>query len=77
MSHVTVFALKNPAVANEVRDAPTEGCGEGARTLLAQAIKAEALVLTRNGDQRNAAVGTEWLFADAPIQLPIVITGPA
>ena len=38
MSHDNVFALKNPAVANEVRDALTEVLREGARTLLAQAL---------------------------------------
>ncbi len=41
MSHDNVFALKNPAVPNEVRDALTEVLREGARTLLAQAIEAE------------------------------------
>lgn len=33
MSHDNVFALKNPAVPNEVRDALTEVLREGARTL--------------------------------------------
>jgi len=37
MSHDNVFALKNPAVANKVRDALTEVLQEGTRTLLAQA----------------------------------------
>ena len=41
MNHDNVFALKNPAVPNEVRDALTEVLREGARTLLAQAIEAE------------------------------------
>ena len=41
MSHDNVFVLKNPAVANEVRDGLTEVLQEGARTLLAQAIEAE------------------------------------
>lgn len=39
--HDNVFALKNPGVASEVRDALTEVLREGARTLLAQAIEAE------------------------------------
>jgi hypothetical protein len=41
VSHDNVFVLKNPAVANEVRDGLTEVLQEGARTLLAQAIEAE------------------------------------
>jgi transposase-like protein len=55
VSHNNVFALKNPAVANEVRDALTEVLQEGARTLLAQAIEAEvAEFLARHGDKRDA-----------------------
>jgi putative transposase len=55
VSHDNVFALKNPAVANEVRDALTEVLQEGARTLLAQAIEAEvAEFLARHGDKRDA-----------------------
>ena len=56
MSHDNVFVLKNPAVANEVRDGLTEVLQEGARTLLAQAIEAEvAEFLARHADQRDAA----------------------
>ena len=56
MSHDNVFALKNPAVANEVRDALTEVLREGARTLLAQAIEAEvADFLAGHADKRDAA----------------------
>ena len=56
MSHDNVFALKNPAVANEIRDALTEVLQEGARTLLAQAIEAAvAEFLARHADKRNAA----------------------
>ena len=56
MSNDNVFALKNPAVANEVRDALTEVLQEGARSLLAQAIEAEvAEFLARHGDKRDAA----------------------
>jgi putative transposase len=55
VSHDNVFALKNPAVANEVRDALTEVLQEGARMLLAQAIEAEvAEFLARHGDKRDA-----------------------
>jgi len=55
VSHDNVFALKNPAVANEVRDALTEVLQEGARSLLAQAIEAEvAEFLARHGDTRDA-----------------------
>jgi putative transposase len=55
VSHNNVFALKNPAVANEFRDALTEVLQEGARTLLAQAIEAEvAEFLARHGDKRDA-----------------------
>jgi len=42
VSHDNVFALKNPAPPNEVRDTLPEVLREGARTLLAHAIKAEA-----------------------------------
>lgn len=56
MNHDNVFALKNPAVANEVRDALTEVLREGARTLLAQAIEAEVgEFLAGHADQRDAA----------------------
>ena len=56
MSHDNVFALKNPAVANEVRDALTDVLREGARTLLAQAIEAEvAEFLAGHAEQRDGA----------------------
>jgi putative transposase len=55
VSNDNVFALKNPGVASEVRDALTEVLREGARTLLAQAIEAEVTeFLMRHGDQRDA-----------------------
>ena len=55
VSHDNVFVLKNPAVANAVRDALTEVLREGARTLLAQAIEAEvAEFLARHADKRDA-----------------------
>ena len=86
MSNDNVFALKNPGVANEVRDALTEVLREGARTLLAQAIEAEvAEFLTRHGDQRDAAgrlrlVRNGYLpertiqtgLGDVPVQAPRV-----
>jgi putative transposase len=56
VSNDNVFALKNPAVANEVRDALTEMLRQGACTLLAQAIEAEvAEFLARHSDKRDAA----------------------
>jgi transposase-like protein len=56
VSHDNVFALKNPAVPSEVRDALTEVLREGARTLLAQAIEAEvAEFLVGHADKRDAA----------------------
>ena len=56
MNHDNVFALKNPAVPNEARDALTEVLREGARTLLAQAIEAEvAQFLARHAEKRDAA----------------------
>jgi transposase-like protein len=56
VSNDNVFALKNPGVANEVREALTEVLRKGAWTLLAHAIEAEvAGFLTRHGDQRDAA----------------------
>src|SRR5213594_3882150 len=56
VNHDNVFALKNPAVPNEVRYALTEVLREGARTLLAQAIEAEvAEFLAGHADKRDAA----------------------
>jgi len=56
VSHDNVFGLKNPAIANEVRDALTEVLQEGARTLLAQAIEAEvAEFVARHMKKRDAA----------------------
>ena len=56
MSHDNVFALKNPALPNEVQDALTEVLQEGARTLLAQAIEAEvAEFLAGHADKRDAS----------------------
>ena len=56
MSHDNVFALKNPALPNEVRDTLTEVLREGARTLLAQAIEAEvAEFLAGHADERDAS----------------------
>lgn len=86
MSNDNVFALKNPGVANEVRDALTEVLREGARALLAQAIEAEVVeFLTRHGDQRDAAgrlrlVRNGYLpertiqtgLGDVPVQAPRV-----
>ena len=51
-----VFELKNPGVANEVRDALTEVLREGARALLSQAIEANvAQFLARHGEQKDSA----------------------
>jgi putative transposase len=51
-----VFELKNPGVANEVRDALSEVLREGARALLSQAIEAEvAEYLARHRDQKDSA----------------------
>ena len=56
MSQDSVFTLKNPSIANEVRDALTEVLREGARTLLAQAIEAEvAEFLERHRDKQTEA----------------------
>ncbi len=56
VSNDNVFALKNPAVAGEVRDALTQVLREGARALLAQAIEAEvAEFLAQHRDQQDEA----------------------
>ena len=56
MNNDNVFELKNPGVANEVRDALSEVLREGARALLSQAIEAEvAEYLARHGDQKDSA----------------------
>jgi transposase-like protein len=56
VNHDNVFALKNPAVANEVRDALTEVLREGACTLLAQAVEAEVaeFLAQHQGEQDEA-----------------------
>jgi putative transposase len=86
VSNDNVFGLKNPGVANEVRDALTEVLREGARTLLAQAIEAEVTeFLMRHGEQRDAAgrlrlVRNGYLpertiqtsLGDVPVQAPRV-----
>jgi putative transposase len=70
-----VFALKNPAVANEVRDALTEVLREGARTLLAQAIEAEvAEFLAGHADQRDA-IGRARLVRNGHLPERTVQTG--
>ncbi len=75
MNHDNVFALKNPAVANEVRDALTEVLREGARTLLAQAIEAEvAEFLAGHADQRDA-VGRARLVRNGHLPERTVQTG--
>ncbi len=54
MSNNNVSELKNPGVANAVRDVLTEVLREGARTLLAQAIEVEvAEFLQRHRDQKD------------------------
>lgn len=56
MNNDNVFELKNPGVANEVRDALTEVLREGARALLSHAIEAEvAEYLARHRDQKDSA----------------------
>ena len=56
MNNDNVFALKNPVVASEVRDALTQVLREGARALLAQAIEAEvAEFLAQHRDQQDEA----------------------
>ncbi len=75
MSHDNVFALKNPAIANEVRDALTEVLHKGARTLLAQAIEAEvAEFLARHGDMRDAA-GRQRLVRNGHLPERTIQTG--
>ena len=75
MSHDNVFALKNPAVPNEVRDVLTEVLREGARTLLAQAIEAEvAEFLARHTDKRDA-VGRARLVRNGHLPERMVQTG--
>lgn len=56
MSHDNVFELKNPALANEVRDALTEVLREGACALLAQAVQAEVaeFLIRHQGEQDEA-----------------------
>lgn len=56
MSNDNIFALKNPAVAGEVRDALTDVLREGARALLEQAIEAEvAEFLAGHRDKQDSA----------------------
>ena len=56
MKQDNVFELKNPALANEVRDALTEVLREGAHKLLAQAVQAEvAEFLIRHQGEHDQA----------------------
>ena len=55
MNNDNVFELRNPGVANEVRDALTEVLREGARALLSQAIEAEVTeYLAQHGEQKDS-----------------------
>ncbi|SCX37301.1 hypothetical protein [Nitrosospira sp. Nsp1] len=65
MSNDNVSELKNPGVANEVRDVLTEVLREGARTLLAQAIEVEvAEFLQRHRDQKDESATPAWCAMD-------------
>jgi putative transposase len=62
VNHDNVFALKNPVVANEVRDALTEVLRDGARTLLAQAVEAEVVeFLARHQGEQDGAGRTRMV----------------
>jgi len=75
VSHVNVFALKNPVVPNEVGDVLTEVLREGARTLLAQAIEAEvAEFLAGHADKRDA-LGRTRLVRNGYLPERMVQTG--
>ena len=75
MSHDNVFAFKNPAVANEVRDALTEVLREGARTLLAQAIEAEVAEFLAGHADKLDVVGRARLVRNGHLPERTVQTG--
>ena len=75
MSHDNVFALKNPAVPNAVRDALTEVLREGARTLLAQAIEAEVAEFLAGHAAKRDAAGRARLVRNGHLPERTVQTG--
>ena len=75
MSHDNVFALKNPAVPNEVRDALTEVLRDGARTLLAQAIEAEVAEFLAGHTDKRDTLGRARLVRNGHLPERTVQTG--
>lgn len=75
MSHDTVFALKNPAVPNEVRDVLTEVLREGAQTLLAQAIEAEVAAFMAGHVDKLDVAGRARLVRNGHLPERTVQTG--
>ena len=75
MSYDNVFALKNPAMPNEVRDALTEVLREGARTLLAQAIEAEVAEFLAGHADKLDATGRARLVRNGHLPERTVQTG--
>ena len=75
MSHDNVFALKNPAVPNEVRDALTEVLRDGARTLLAQAIEAEVAEFLAGHTDKRDTLGRARLVRNGHLPERAVQTG--
>lgn len=61
MSHDNVFALKNPAVPNEVRDALTVGAARGSADVAGAGDRSWADFLRRSHDQPM----TDGLFSVA------------
>ena len=75
MSQDNVFALKNPAIANEVRDALTEVLQEGARTLLAQAVEAEVAEFLARHAQKHDAAGRQRVVRNGHLPERTIQTG--
>ena len=75
MSNDNVSELKNPGVANEVRDVLTEVLREGARTLLAQAIEEEVAEFLQRHRDRKDALGHARLVRNGYLPRRMIQTG--
>jgi transposase-like protein len=75
MSKDNVIELKNPAVANEVRDALTEVLRDGARRLLAEAVEAEVDEFLQQHRHKRDAAGRQRVVRNGHLPARTIQTG--
>ncbi len=75
MSKDNVIELKNPAVANEVRDALTEVLRDGARRLLAEAVEAEVDEFLQQHRYKRDAAGRQRVVRNGHLPARTIQTG--